>query len=78
VFAAGGPGLVVAVAGQPVPDDPRDRYRLLTPLDAPLASREDSVRVITATQDQGLLNWVAGTGHLRRQHPPGSPHHVDG
>jgi hypothetical protein len=58
VFAAGGPGLVVAVAGQPVPPDPRDRYRLLTPLDAPLASRDDSVRVTAATQDQGLLNRV--------------------
>ncbi|MET7890006.1 DUF6093 family protein [Streptomyces mirabilis] len=58
VFAAGGPGLVVALAGQPVPDDPRDRYRLLTPLGAPLASRDDHVRVTAATQDQGLLNRV--------------------
>ncbi|MFJ3763086.1 DUF6093 family protein [Streptomyces sp. NPDC090080] len=58
VFAVGGPGLVVAVAGQPVPDGPRDRYRLLTPLDDPMASRDDSVRVIAATQDQGLLNRV--------------------
>ncbi|MGW1798635.1 DUF6093 family protein [Streptomyces sp. NPDC001984] len=58
IFSAGGPGFVVAVSGQPVPDDPRDRYRLLTLLDAPLASRNDSVRVIAATQDQGLLNRV--------------------
>ncbi|MDX2849295.1 DUF6093 family protein [Streptomyces sp. PA03-3a] len=58
VFSVGGPGYVLPLAGQPVPDDPRDRYKLLTPLDAPLAAREDSVRVTVATQDQGLLDRV--------------------
>ncbi|MER5184581.1 DUF6093 family protein [Streptomyces sp. NPDC002896] len=40
--------------------DPRTPvgYRLLTPLDAPLASRDDQVRVTVATQDPGLLNRV--------------------
>ncbi|WUL21173.1 DUF6093 family protein [Streptomyces sp. NBC_00353] len=33
-------------------------YRLLTPLDVPLASREDHVRVTVATQDPGLINRV--------------------
>ncbi len=58
VFAAGGPGMVLSLEGQVYADDTNDRYRLLTPLDAPLASREDKVRVIRATQDQGLLNRV--------------------
>ena len=35
-------------------DDTRSRYKLLTPLDAPLASRDDRVRVVEATQDPGL------------------------
>ncbi|MFB7571837.1 DUF6093 family protein [Streptomyces sp. NPDC056165] len=58
VFSAGGPGMVLSLAGQVYQDDTRDRYRLLTPLDAPLASREDSVRVVAATVDQGLLGRV--------------------
>ncbi|WP_147317944.1 DUF6093 family protein [Streptomyces sp. 3212.3] len=58
MFAAGGPGLVLSLEGQAYADDTRNRYRLLTPLDAPLASREDFVRVIAATQDGGLLNRV--------------------
>jgi hypothetical protein len=56
VFAAGGPGMVMSLAGQAYQDDPHDRYRLLTPLEAPLASRDDCVRVTNAAQDQGLLN----------------------
>src|SRR4051812_21141146 len=49
IFSAGGPGLVLSLEGQAYADDTRNRYRLLTPLDAPLASREDHVRVIAAT-----------------------------
>jgi hypothetical protein len=55
VFSTGGPGLTLSLAGQAYADDTRNRYRLLTPLSAPLASREDHVRVIVATQDPGLL-----------------------
>ncbi|MEU4095491.1 DUF6093 family protein [Streptomyces sp. NPDC026673] len=58
IFSAGGPGLVLSLEGQAYADDTRNRYRLLTPLDAPLASREDQVRVIAATQDGGLINRV--------------------
>lgn len=56
VFAAGGPGLVLSLEGQAFADDTRNRYKLLTPLSATLASREDQVRVTVATQDPGLLN----------------------
>lgn len=58
VFAAGGPGLVLSLEGQAYADDTRNRYRLLTPLAAPLASREDQVRVTVATQDPGLTNRI--------------------
>jgi hypothetical protein len=56
VFSQGGPGLVLSLEGQAYADDTRNRYRLLTPLDAPLGSRDDHVRVTVATQDTGLLN----------------------
>lgn len=56
VFASGGPGLVLSLEGQAFADDTRNRYKLLTPLAATLASREDQVRVTVATQDPGLLN----------------------
>jgi hypothetical protein len=56
IFGSGGPGLVLSLQGQAYADDTRNRYRLLTPLDAPLASRDDQVRVIAATQDPGLIN----------------------
>lgn len=58
VFAAGGPGMVMSLAGQAYQDDTRDRYRLLTPLEAPLSSRDDCVRVTNASADQGLLGRV--------------------
>ncbi|MGW3246575.1 DUF6093 family protein [Streptomyces sp. NPDC001070] len=58
IFSAGGPGLVLSLEGQAYADDTRNRYRLLTPLAAPLASREDHVRVTHATQDGGLINRV--------------------
>lgn len=51
VFAAGGPGLVLSLEGQAYADDNRNWYRLLPPLDVPLASRGDHVRVTHATQD---------------------------
>ncbi|MCT9003541.1 DUF6093 family protein [Streptomyces rhizosphaerihabitans] len=56
VFSQGGPGLVLSLEGQAYADDTRNRYRLLTPLGAPLGSRDDHVRVTVATQDPGLLN----------------------
>ncbi|MFF3493731.1 DUF6093 family protein [Streptomyces sp. NPDC002795] len=58
VFGAGGPGLVLSLEGQAYADDTRNRYRLLTPLDVPLASRDDQVRVVVASQDGGLLNRI--------------------
>lgn len=58
IFSQGGPGLVLSLEGQAYADDTRNCYRLLTPLDAPMASRDDCVRVTAATQDQGLLNRV--------------------
>lgn len=56
MFASGGPGLVISLEGQAFADDTRNRYKLMTPLSAPLASREDQVRVTVATQDPGLMN----------------------
>jgi len=50
-----GPGITVPVAGQPYPDDPKTTYRLLTPPDAPVAERDDTVRVVRAAQDPALL-----------------------
>ncbi|MER6918854.1 DUF6093 family protein [Streptomyces spiralis] len=58
VFSAGGPGMVMSLAGQSYQDDTRNRYQLLTWLDAPVASRDVCVRVTAATVDQGLLNRV--------------------
>ncbi|MFF3256416.1 DUF6093 family protein [Actinacidiphila glaucinigra] len=58
IFAACGPGLVLSLEGRAFADDTRNRYRLLTPLPAPLASREDHVRVTHATRDGGPINRV--------------------
>ncbi|MFI5799064.1 DUF6093 family protein [Streptomyces sp. NPDC051677] len=58
VFAAGGPGMMMSLAGQAYQDDTRNRYQLLTRLDVPVASRDDRVRVTVASVDQGLLNRV--------------------
>lgn len=49
------PGITVPVAGQPYPDDPKTPYRLLTPTAAPVADRDDTVRVVRAAQDPALL-----------------------
>ena len=56
MFAQGGPGITLVLEGQAYVNDTSDRFKLLTPLDAPLASRGDLVRVTVATQDGGLLN----------------------
>ncbi|MGW6393317.1 DUF6093 family protein [Streptomyces sp. NPDC055103] len=48
VFPAGGPAVVLHLAGQAYVDDTPSRYRLLTPLAAPVASREDTVTVVEA------------------------------
>ncbi|MFB7649469.1 DUF6093 family protein [Streptomyces sp. NPDC056084] len=49
------PGISVPVAGQTYPDDPKDTYRLLTPPLAPVAARDDTVRVLHAAQDPALI-----------------------
>ncbi|WP_435058518.1 DUF6093 family protein [Streptomyces sp. bgisy060] len=49
------PGITVPVAGQPYPDDPKDTYRLITPATAPVAARDDTVRVLRAAQDPALI-----------------------
>ncbi|WP_435245108.1 DUF6093 family protein [Streptomyces tendae] len=49
------PGITVPVAGQPYPDDPKNTYRLLTPPRAPVADRDDTVRVLHAAQDPALI-----------------------
>ncbi|MFH8841921.1 DUF6093 family protein [Streptomyces sp. NPDC017868] len=46
IFPAGGPSVVLHLAGQAYVDDTPSRYRLLTPLSAPVASREDTVTVV--------------------------------
>ncbi len=51
VDAAGIPGLNLPVAGQPWPDDPKTTYRLLTPITAPVAARDDEVTVVRAAFD---------------------------
>jgi hypothetical protein len=56
VFALGGPGITLSLEGQAYADDTSSRFKLLTALDAPLASRGDLVRVTVATLDPGLLN----------------------
>ena len=48
------PGLTTPVAGQDWPNDTDDPYKLLTPLDAPLAARDDTVTVVEARFDPSL------------------------
>lgn len=54
VFPAGGPSVVLHLAGQAYVDDTPSRYRLLTPLSAPVASREDTVTVVEADDDAAV------------------------
>ncbi|MFJ1837842.1 DUF6093 family protein [Streptomyces sp. NPDC088175] len=49
------PGITAPVAGQPYPDDPRITYRLITPAGAPVADRDDTVRVLRAAKDPALI-----------------------
>ena len=48
LFPANGPSVVLHLAGQAYVDDTPSRYRLLTPLSAPVASRQDTVNVTEA------------------------------
>lgn len=54
VFPAGGPSVVLHLAGQAYVDDTPSRYRLLTPLSAPVASREDTVTVVQADDEAAI------------------------
>ncbi|XUM00275.1 DUF6093 family protein [Streptomyces venezuelae ATCC 10712] len=54
VFPAGGPSVVLHLAGQAYVDDTPSRYRLLTPLSAPVASREDTVTVVEAADGAAI------------------------
>lgn len=79
IFSAGGPGLVLSLEGQAYADDTRNRYRPLAPLDVPLASREDRVRVAVTNAGPGSdQQGVAGHGHLRRQLARRRPYDVAG
>lgn len=49
------PGITAPVASQPYPDDPRTTYRLITPAGAPVADRDDTVRVLRAAKDPALI-----------------------
>lgn len=54
VFPASGPSVVLHLEGQAYVDDTPSRYRVLTPLSAPVASREDTVEVVDATDPAAL------------------------
>lgn len=54
IFPANGPAVVLHLAGQAYVDDTASRYRLMTPLSAPVASREDTVAVVDA-DDQAAV-----------------------
>ncbi|MCK7627229.1 DUF6093 family protein [Streptomyces sp. RS10V-4] len=54
LFPANGPSVVLYLAGQAYVDDTPSRYRLLTPLSAPVASREDTVIVVEADDESAI------------------------
>ncbi|MGW6238374.1 DUF6093 family protein [Streptomyces sp. NPDC055094] len=54
IFPAGGPSVVLHLAGQAYVDDTPSRYRLLTPLSAPVASREDTVTILEADDEPAI------------------------
>ncbi|MET9353615.1 DUF6093 family protein [Streptomyces sp. NPDC006617] len=54
IFPTGGPSVVLHLAGQAYVDDTPSRYRLLTPLSAPVASREDTVAVVEAEDESAI------------------------
>ncbi|MFD8262667.1 DUF6093 family protein [Streptomyces griseoluteus] len=54
ILLTGGPSVVLHIAGQVYVDDTPSRYRLLTPLSAPVASREDTVAVVEAEDESAI------------------------
>jgi hypothetical protein len=46
IFPSGDPGIVLHLEGQAYVDDSASKYKLITPLDAPVASRGDTVSII--------------------------------
>ncbi|MFG2022312.1 DUF6093 family protein [Streptomyces sp. NPDC048825] len=48
IFPSGDPGIVLHLEGQAYVDDSSSKYKLLTPLDAPVASRGDTVSVVAS------------------------------
>src|SRR5882757_5546378 len=54
IFPAGGPSVVLHIAGQAYVDDTPSRYRLLTPVSAPVASREDTLIVVEADDESAF------------------------
>ncbi|WP_411142320.1 DUF6093 family protein [Streptomyces sp. x-80] len=54
IFPVGGASVVLHLAGQPYVDDTTSRYWLLTPLSAPVASREDMVTVLEAEDEAAI------------------------
>ncbi|MFJ4010912.1 DUF6093 family protein [Streptomyces sp. NPDC090026] len=53
--ASAAPGIIAPVAGQPYEDDPKNPYKLFTPADAPVATRDDTVHVLRAAYDPALI-----------------------
>ncbi|WP_345036011.1 DUF6093 family protein [Streptomyces sannanensis] len=54
VFPDGGPGIVLHLEGQAYFDDSTSKYKLFTPLDAPVASRGDTVSVTQAADPAAI------------------------
>lgn len=49
------PTLAPPVTGQTWVDNPRDAYRLITPVDAPVPTRDQQVQVIASEMDPSLV-----------------------
>ena len=49
IFPNGDPGIVLHLEGQAYVDYSASKYKLITPLEAPVASREDMVSVVNAS-----------------------------
>ncbi|MEU7180820.1 MULTISPECIES: DUF6093 family protein [Streptomyces] len=54
IFPTGERSAVLHIAGQAYVDDTPSRYRLLTPLSAPVSSREDTVTVVEAEDESAI------------------------
>ena len=54
VFPNGDPGIVLHLEGQAYVDDSMSKYKLITPLEAPVASREDTVSVVNAADPAAI------------------------